>query len=449
VAEYRLLIGQSVEELRRRDQTSMRIILCKGQLYGPISGSDETLVTYASELLKAGHDVSVLLIYLHAEEDQYYQRLLAAGVPVSWMASNLAHTSMGAGRKLAYKLFDTVPGLKHFIRRRAQRVATMMAKRYYRPCRSFLETQNPDLVHVMTPDPNAMVMIKASHDAGIPVIYQELGIPYHPPDFEAYYRQFTSVVPLCSEIVALSPTLSEHCREQLPASKGLSVLPIMCEESVNGNNGSQRSDRKITFGFAARMEELKGPMVLMNAFGIAYQECREICLNIAGDGTQRKKIAARAKALDVAGRYRYHGVYTHPKEMRAFMQSLDVFVMPSFTEGTPNSIVEAMSQGKPIIASNVGGIPDMIGEEAGLLVPAGDAGALGAAMLQLARDPMLRERMGRAARLRYQNFFSPEAVVPLMLETYRRVANNGSNGSEIKIAVAGNKQTHPWSTAHV
>ena len=51
---------------------AMRIILCKGQIRGPISGSDETLVTYASQLQKAGHEVSVLLMYLHAEEDQYY-----------------------------------------------------------------------------------------------------------------------------------------------------------------------------------------------------------------------------------------------------------------------------------------------------------------------------------------------------------------------------------------
>jgi len=419
----------------------MRIVLCKGQLYGPISGSDETLVTYASELLKAGHDVSVLLIYLHAEEDQYYQRLLEAGVSVSWMASNLAHTSMGAGRKF----FDTLPGLKQFFRRRAQRVDTLMAGRYYGPCREFLEKQNADIVHVMTPDPNAMVIIRASHDAGIPVIYQELGIPYHPPDFEAHYRQFTSVVPLCSEIVALSPKLIKHCREKLPAPRALSVLPIMCDEFVNGNGASHRENDKITFGFAARMEELKGPMVLMNAFATAYQQCPDICLNIAGDGSQRQKIAARAKALSIAGRYRYHGVYTHPKERHAFMQSVDVFVMPSFTEGTPNSIVEAMSQGKPIIASDVGGIPDMIGDEAGLLVPPGDTDALGAAMLQLARDPRLRERMGKAARLRYQKLFSPEAVVPLVIETYRRVANNGSR---FAAEDTGIENVHPWANIH-
>ena len=143
----------------------MRIILCKGQIYGPISGSDETLVTYATQLLNAGHTVSVLLMYLHAEEDQYYQRLLDAGVPVSWIASNLAHTSMGAGRKLAYKMFHTFPGSRQFIRRKAQRVVTRMATRYYRQCLEFFEKHGADLIHVMTPDPAAMVMIRAGHAA--------------------------------------------------------------------------------------------------------------------------------------------------------------------------------------------------------------------------------------------------------------------------------------------
>jgi len=422
----------------------MRIILCKGQIYGPISGSDETLVTYASQLQKAGHDVSVLLMYLHAEEDQYYQRLLEAGVPVSWIASNLAHTSMGAGRKLAYKMFNTFPGSRQFIRRRTLRLVTGLATRHYRQCREFMEKQNADLIHVMTPDPSAMVMIQAGHDAGIPVIYQELGIPYHPPDFESYYEQFTSVLPLCSEIAALSPKLIEHCREKLPASKGLSILPIMSDEFVNGRKPHQPAPDRITFGFAARMEELKGPMVLMEAFAAAHQQFGDISLNIAGDGSQRQKIAARAKALDVASRYRYHGVYTHPEECRGFMESLDVFVMPSFTEGTPNSVVEAMACGKPIIASEVGGIPDMIGDDSGILVPPGDVSALTEAILRLARDSALRQTMGAAAKQRYQKLFSPNVVVPLMVETYRRITRNGHGVAD---AVASNGHVHPW--AHI
>ena len=421
----------------------MRIVLCKGQILGPISGADETLVTYAIQLQKAGHSVSVLLMYLPSAADQYYQRLLNAGVPLSWIASKFAHTSLGTGRKLAYKMFQAFPASKPLIRRRAQQVVTGMASRYAQQCREYFEQQNADLIHIITPDPSAMVMIRAGYDAGIPVIYQELGLPYHPPDFESYYQQFTSVLPLCTEIAALSPRLAEHCREKLPTSKALSVLPILSDEIVNGSTPERQANGCVTFGFAARMEPLKGPMVLMEAFAATYDRMQNVCLRIAGDGSQREMVAARARSLNVSDRYQYYGVYSHPHERKAFMRDLDVFVMPSFTEGTPNSIIEAMANGKPIIASAVGGIPDMIDSESGILVPPGDAAALAEAMLLLAQNPQLRARMGKAAHDRYQRLFSPQAVVPLMLETYGRVAvgNKAAN-----LARNGNNN-HPWRSA--
>jgi len=418
----------------------MKITLCKSHLDGPISGADETLVTYAAQLRKAGMSVSVLLMYLHAEEDQYYQRLLESDIPVSWIASNLTQSSLSAGRRFAAKMFRSFPGSKQFIRRKTQPFLTAVANRYYSQCRDFLEKEKPHVVHVMTPNPGASVMIRAAHDAAIPVIYQELGIPYHPPGFD-YYQEFTSVLPLCSEIAALSPRLIEHCREKLPAYRSLSVLPIM-SQLFNGHGEPARDpDRRVTFGFAARMEHLKGPMVLMEALGIASQQNPNICMNIAGDGSQRYKIAARAKALNIASRYRYHGVYTHPEERSAFMRSIDVFVMPSFTEGTPNCIVEAMAHGKPIIASEVGGVPDMLGNDAGLLVPAGDVNALANAMLRLTGDSSARESMGRAARARYEQLFSPAAVLPLVLKTYARVSGNGHRVAGAPV----NSYSHPWA----
>ena len=421
----------------------MRIVLSKGQILGPISGADETLVTYAIQLQKAGHRVSVLLMYLPSAVDQYYQRLLNAGVPVSWIASKFAHTSLGTGRKLAYKMFRAFPSSKPMIRRRAQQVVTGMAARYAQQCREYFEQQNADLIHIITPDPSAMVMIRAGHDAGIPVIYQELGLPYHPPDFESYYQEFTSVLPLCTEIAALSPLLAEHCREKLPTSKVLSVLPILSDEIVNGSTAERRANGRVTFGFAARMEPLKGPLVLMDAFAATCNHVPNTCLRIAGDGSQKAKVIARAQSLNVLDRYQYYGVYMHPDERKAFMHDLDVFVMPSFTEGTPNSIIEAMANGKPIIASAVGGIPDMIDSESGILVPPGDSAALAEAMLLLAQNPKRRTRMGEAARDRYQQLFSPKAVVPLMAETYGRVAaaNGTGNGD------TNGHNNHPWRSA--
>jgi glycosyltransferase involved in cell wall biosynthesis len=418
----------------------MRIVFCKGQILGPISGSDETLVTYAIELQKAGHSVSVLLMYLHSAEDQYYKRLLNAGVTVSWIASNLAHTSLSTGRKLAHNMFQIFPSSKQLIRKRALRIVTGIAARHYQQCRDYLEQQKADLIHIITPDPGAMVMIRAGYDAGIPVIYQELGLPYHPPDFESYYRQFTSVLPLCTEVAALSPKLAEVCRLKLPTANALSVLPIMSDEIVNGDTTKRPLNSCMTFGFAARMEELKGPMVLMEAFGITYHRVKNIHLKIAGDGSQRGKVAARARSLNVSESYQYYGVYTLSEERNAFMHDIDVFVMPSFTEGTPNSIIEAMAHGKPIIASAVGGIPDMIDSESGILVPAGDESALAKAMLFLAQNPQQRVRMGQAAHARYQKLFSPKAVVPLMLETYGRIAV----GNQAANLGRSDKNNHPW-----
>ena len=122
------------------------------------------------------------------------------------------------------------------------------------------------------------------------------------------------------------------------------------------------------------------------------------------------------------------------------MESLDVFVLPTLAEGTPNGVIEAMAHGLPIIATTVGGIPDIVTSDAGILVPAGDARALAEAMASLAADPERRKRMGLAARARYQELFEPAAVLPLLLRTYGRVAGNGH-----ATATTGNDQVHPWA----
>jgi glycosyltransferase involved in cell wall biosynthesis len=134
------------------------------------------------------------------------------------------------------------------------------------------------------------------------------------------------------------------------------------------------------------------------------------------------------------------GQYSEPLGRTAFMESLDVFVLPSFAEGTPNGVIEAMAHGVPVIASTVGGIPDIVDAASGILVPPGDAHALAQAMSQLAQDPQRRKQMGQAARDRYEKLFEPAAVLPLLLKTYGRLAGNGHG------AIAGsNGHFHPWS----
>lgn len=425
----------------------MRIVFGKGVFHGPISGADEILTANATQLQQAGHTVSVLLMYPHALSDQYYLRLREAGVNVSSIASAGMSSSLSAGRGLARRVLKVFPASQNVLRRRTQKLVTGIALRYYDQCHAYFRETRPDLVHVITPDPSAMVMIRAAHDAGVSVLYQEVGTPFHPPGFEEYYEQFTSVLPLCAEVTALSPQLARECREKLPAAS-VSVLPILVDEKFNRavTNGRRQRERGVTFGFAARLEHLKGPLVLIDAFAEAQRRFADIKLRIAGDGALKGKTIARAKAHGVAGLCQLSGVYTLSEEKAAFMRSLDVFVLPSLTEGTPNGIIEAMAYGLPIISTTVGGVPDIVNDAAGILVPPGDVEALAQAMGRLAEDRELRERMGHAAREQYEKLFNPDLVLPLMLDTYRRVARGNGNHSA-HTAPESNGLLHPW--AHI
>src|SRR6185436_17598819 len=157
-------------------------------------------------------------------------------------------------------------------------------------------------------------------------------------------------------------------------------------------------------------------------------------LRIAGEGSQRNDMLQMLRKLNLEKKCHFVGVYYTIEERHRFMQNIDVLVLPTLTEGTPNVIFEAMAHGKPIIATTVGGIPDIVSEEEGILVSPGDAQALGNAMARLTQDKQLRERMGRAALEKYQKLFAPDVVLPVLLDFYKRVMNgNGHNGAGLVV----------------
>jgi glycosyltransferase involved in cell wall biosynthesis len=96
----------------------------------------------------------------------------------------------------------------------------------------------------------------------------------------------------------------------------------------------------------------------------------------------------------------------------------DVLVLPSYREGTPRVITEAMASGLPVVATNIAGIPEQVSDgESGYLIPTGDPDALAARLAELLADPALRERMGRCGVRRAERF-SVEAMVEAADELY-------------------------------
>ena len=421
----------------------MKVVLCRSCFRGPIDGAGETLVTYAAELSRAGHQPSVLLMYPHPTESQYTDRLKRLDVEVSHVTSHPVEGTLSIMRRVAGYLFRVVPRSPQRLHEDAEKVAHSFASRYLNQCREQLERSGAEVVHVLTSDAASPIIIAAAHAAGLPVIYQEMGTPCHPTFYAPYHQRLISALPLCVRIAALSPHLAQDCREKYPDPDKVTVLPVMVEDLYV--EGAASGPPEVRFGFAARIEPLKGPLILAEAFARLHGSLPSIRLTMAGMGSEEAKVAALMREFGAEEHCVLPGTYTTPLEKRSFMQSLDVMVHPSLTEGTPNTIIEAMSFGLPIIASAVGGIPDLISQESGILVPPGDVEALKEAMHVLAVNADLRRHMGLAARRRYEQIFSPSRVLPILLETYRRVAAEGG-APQPAVAAEAWQGVHPWSS---
>jgi glycosyltransferase involved in cell wall biosynthesis len=420
----------------------MKILFSKNSFAGPISGADEITVTYALMMKAAGYSPGVLLIHPPTTGDPLAARLKEGGVPLVALASPAFRTSVAAGRRLAIRVMRTFSPASQLIRSRSRNLVFDLLQRYHDACCEYLDRNRPDVLHVMTPDPGAVMLIRAAHATGVPVVYQEVGIPFDPPGFEEVYERFVTVLPLCDAVAVLSPLLAEAIGRALPELAPASVLPLMSQDAATDGlpMAKDSTAKPVQFGFAARLEHLKGPLHLIEGFRIVHATHPGIELRIAGDGSQRQQLAGKLHQLGLDKKCHFAGVYKTLKERSQFMRSIDVFVLPSLTEGTPNAIIEAMAHAKPIIATQVGGIPDVVSADEGILVPPGDDQALGAAMTRLAGDATLRKKMGRAARVKYERMFSPPVVLPLLLDFYERVIEGHlarNNGGRRVAATSG------------
>lgn len=425
----------------------MKIAICRSQFFGPVSGADEILLTYAISLHRAGHDVDVVLLYKPTDSDHFSRRLRQAGVRVlhvierSMAISILRYLRHLVSSVLLFLLL--VPRSEASLRRIWQVLIDLVSRVHYRTCRSYFARSDYSVLHVFTPDTGAALMIRAGKEAGIPVLYHEMGTPHHLPALGPYYRRLEKVLPLCAEVAALSPTLARQWSERFPFLPSVTVLPLITEDSSMLNVSVQLptdSAREIIFGYAARIEMGKGPCVLAEALALVRQRRSDVLVRLAGTGPAVQEVKSRVRELGLNGSWEFVGAYEGTVGCSAFMRTLDVFVLPSFAEGTSKSVIEAMSHGLPTITTNVGGLPDLITSESGILIPPGDSAALADAMLRLASDPLLRERMGQAARSQYLKLFAPDAVLSMLTTTYSRVA-----GTRHDKAGRPANGPHPWA----
>jgi glycosyltransferase involved in cell wall biosynthesis len=170
---------------------------------------------------------------------------------------------------------------------------------------------------------------------------------------------------------------------------------------------------------AGRLSAEKGFEVLLSAAAKVLEQDSAVGFILFGEGDERASLEAQHAALKLGPRFVMPGF---TKELDRYIPWADLVVLSSYTEGLPNVLLEASAAGVPIVATRVGGVPEVVEEgDSGYLVEPGDAEAMALRITQLLWDQNRREQMGQAGRLRMQEMFTFEAQARAYAELLMRI----------------------------
>lgn len=186
-------------------------------------------------------------------------------------------------------------------------------------------------------------------------------------------------------------------------------------------------DGTLVVGTIGRLDPIKNQRLLIEALAAldarAPTVARSVRLAIVGDGPRRSELEKAVTASGVADRTWLAG---SREDVADLLRGFDVFVLPSLNEGISNTVLEAMATGLPVVATRVGGNPELVVDgSTGALVPSGDALALAATIERYAADQALRSAHGRAGRARAEATFSLGSMVKGYLGVYRDALGTG------------------------
>lgn len=201
---------------------------------------------------------------------------------------------------------------------------------------------------------------------------------------------------------------------QVPASR-----PQVVYSGVVVSSEFHQADRvlatTVVVGAACRLDPLKGLITLVRAIASLSSEYPGLRLEIAGSGPQREELETEIRQLRLDHQIQLLGWKQDLRHLREW----DIFAMPSLDEGLPISALEAMAEGLPVVATTIGGLPELVENgHTGLLVPPQDVEALAKALRRLISDPKLRRSMGSAGRNRVVEQFSVRSMVAKIESIY-------------------------------
>ena len=226
------------------------------------------------------------------------------------------------------------------------------------------------------------------------------------------------IVRRSSHLIAVSQDVANHARSFGGYRKDITVIP-------NGVNTctfsptTRRCKKSATILFVGRLVPNKGPQILLRSVPFVLARHPQARFVLVGDGPMRLKLEKEALDLDIADKVEFLGTRNDVPDL---MREADVFVRPSFLEGMPLTILEAMASGLPVIATPIGGTPELLKEGVhGLLFPVGDYRALANSVNRVLTNSDMARKMGERGRLLVEESYPWSRMVKDTEAVYKAV----------------------------
>lgn len=243
---------------------------------------------------------------------------------------------------------------------------------------------------------------------------------FHAGDFDHYFerqsrrgQQFiVAGLRRSHKLIAVSQASAQRLRELLPDAD-IVMIPNGIATQDFAPLPRQR-DAVVRLLFVGGMGKLKGERDLIRALQLVVDRVPQLRVSLLGHGAE--SLHSLIDECGVQAQIEHLGPVPHADRAQYFRRA-DIFVLPSYGEGMPMSVLEAMAAGLPVIATNVGGIPELITPAAeGFLLAPGNVPELAERIVQLVNDASLRTQMGQRARAKAQQFDEPVVMQRLFLE---------------------------------
>jgi glycosyltransferase involved in cell wall biosynthesis len=293
--------------------------------------------------------------------------------------------------------------------------------------RRLLQRDRPDILHCHNFTAHFFGAMAARSLGGIPVLMTKHGA-MSPSNkgtglLNRWLARSTQVVAVSPEAVRVMKPWERPGRPILYIPNGISLHPY--DEPVSREDARRRlgwpSDA-FAVGIIARVTAIKGHVRLLDVFSRVLQRVPGAILVIAGDGPARGEVERRISELRLQSSVHFLG---ERHDIPLILSALNVFCLPSETEGMPITLLEAMAAARPVVVSRVGAIPDVVEDGvSGILVSPFDSAAIDRALWLLAEDPERAARMGEAGRRRVFQDYNAETALKNYEAVYERMLGN-------------------------